>query len=89
MSFTPELVAELEILALFSLDSTQEGLKIHQNADLKAIAAAKRLYEKDLITQVDGGYLTPLGRDAVEYTHRLLTILTSQSLTSVKLAELA
>lgn len=32
MSYTPELVAELEILALFNLDSSQEGLKIHQTA---------------------------------------------------------
>ena len=28
MSLTPELVAELEVLALFNLDSSQEGLKI-------------------------------------------------------------
>jgi hypothetical protein len=27
MSLTPELVAELEVLALFNLDSSQEGLK--------------------------------------------------------------
>jgi uncharacterized protein (TIGR02647 family) len=32
MSFTPELVAELEVLALFDLESTLEGLKIHQHA---------------------------------------------------------
>jgi len=75
MSLTPELVAELEILALFNLDSSQEGLKIHQTAAPKAIAAAKRLYEKDLIDQPDGGYLTSLGRDAAQNVHTLLTIL--------------
>jgi len=79
MSFTPELVAELEVLALFNLDSTQEGLKVHQNADPKAIAAAKRLYEKELIDQPDGGYLTSLGRDAAQNTQTLLTILTTKS----------
>ena len=75
MSFTPELVAELEILALFNLDSSQEGLKIHQTAAPKAIAAARRLYEKDLIDQPDGGYLTSLGRDAAQNVQTLLTIL--------------
>jgi uncharacterized protein (TIGR02647 family) len=78
MSLTPELVAELEILALFNLDSSQEGLKIHQTAAPKAIAAAKRLFDKELITQTDGGYLTSLGRDAAQHVQTLLTILTVQ-----------
>ena len=75
MSLTPELVAELEVLALFNLDSSQEGLKIHQTAAPKAIAAAKRLYDKELIDQPDGGYLTSLGRDAAQNIQTLLTIL--------------
>lgn len=78
MSLTPELVAELEILALFNLDSSQEGLKIHQTAAPKAIAAAQRLFDKELITQNDGGYLTSLGRDAAQHVQALLTILTVQ-----------
>ncbi|MNF66261.1 Phosphate-starvation-inducible E [compost metagenome] len=75
MSYTPELVAELEILALFNLDSSQEGLKIHQTAAPKVIAAAQRLFEKELIDQPDGGYLTSLGRDAAQHVQSLLTIL--------------
>lgn len=75
MSFTPELIAELEILALFNLDSTQEGLKVHATAAPQAIAAAKRLFAKDLITLEDGGYLTPLGRDAAQNVQQLLIIL--------------
>lgn len=82
MSYTPELVAELEILTLFSLDSSQEGLKIHQTAAPKMIAAAQRLYEKELTTQPDGGYLTSLGRDAAEHAQVLLTILTTRSTTA-------
>ena len=75
MSYTPELVAELEILALFNLGSSQEGLKVHQTAASTAIAAAKRLFDKEQITQPDGGYLTSLGRDAAQHTQSLLTIL--------------
>jgi uncharacterized protein (TIGR02647 family) len=44
MSYTPELVAELEILALFNLGSTLEGLKVHHHeAAPTAVAAAQRL----------------------------------------------
>ena len=32
MAFTQELVAELELLALFDLENTQAGLKIHHDA---------------------------------------------------------
>ncbi|AHL73989.1 DNA-binding protein [Stutzerimonas stutzeri] len=75
MSYTPELVAELEILSLFNLDNTLEGLKVHQDAGQAAIAAAQRLHTKGLTTQPDGGYLTSLGRDAAENAQVLLTIL--------------
>ncbi len=46
MSYTPELVAELEILCLFNLDNHQEGLKVHHDAAAEAIAAAARLHRK-------------------------------------------
>jgi uncharacterized protein (TIGR02647 family) len=76
MSYTPELVAELEILALFNLGNTLEGLKVHHHgAAPSAVAAAKRLHEKGLTTQVDGGYLTSLGLEAAEHAQSLLTIL--------------
>lgn len=35
--------------------------------------------KKDLITQPDGGYLTSLGRDAVEHVQTILSILTTQA----------
>jgi len=76
MSFTPELVAELELLTLFNLSTTQEGLKVHHVAAPQAIAAAKRLYDKGLVSQPDGGYLTGLGLEAAEHAQVLLTILT-------------
>ncbi|KGF64174.1 MULTISPECIES: TIGR02647 family protein [Pseudomonas] len=79
MSFTPEVVAELEILSLFNLSNTKEGLKVHHVAAPAAIAATQRLFDKGLITQVDGGYLTSLGLDAAEHAQSLLIILaTSQ-----------
>lgn len=77
MSFTPELIAELEVLALFNLDSSQEGIKIHANASPTLVAAAQRLHEERLTDQPDGGYLTSLGHDAAQSVQLLLNILKS------------
>ena len=60
-------------------EGAQHGGKVHQTAAPSAIAAAKRLFEKKLIDQPDGGYLTSLGRDAAEQAQTLLTILTTAS----------
>ena len=79
MPYTPELVEELKLLCLYNLTTTQEGIKVHKTAEPAAIAAARRLYEKGLITQDDGGYLTSLGIDATEHAHALLGILASKS----------
>ncbi len=75
MSFEPDRVEELKILALFDLSSTLEGIKVHKTADSNAIAATQRLHTQGLITLNDGGYLTPLGVRAAEHAHALLTIL--------------
>jgi uncharacterized protein (TIGR02647 family) len=77
MSYTPELIAEIEMLALFNLANVQEGLKVHHTAAPEHIAAMRRLFEKGLIDHVDGGYLTSLGLDAAEHAQHLLTILTT------------
>lgn len=75
MPYTPELIAELDLLALYNLGNSQEGLKVHNNATSKCQEAITRLYEKGLVNQPDGGYLTSLGRDAAEHAQALLTIL--------------
>lgn len=75
MSFTPTITDELNILARYNLDTTQEGVKIHSNADPELIAAAQRLFDKGLVTQADGGYLTDLGRTAAVHAQDLLLIM--------------
>jgi len=61
-----ELIAEINVLRLFSLESLQEGIKIHSSASPESQAAAKRLFKKGLISQVDGGYLTLRGQQVAE-----------------------
>ena len=71
-AFTSDLIDELEILALYNLSNHQEGLKVHNNASFKAQGAITRLYEKGLISQSDGGYLTSLGIGAAEHAQTVL-----------------
>ena len=79
MVFTPEYIAELEILALYDLSTLEEGIKVHAgSAQPSAVAAAQRLHEKGLITLRDGGYLTSLGLGAAQHVQALVTVLTSQ-----------
>lgn len=68
---------EVNILIQFNLASMQEGIKVHSDADPQMIEAAKRLYDKGLITQQDGGYLTSLGHTAAEHAQALKTILSN------------
>ena len=85
MPYTPDLVHELNTLIRFDLETSQQGIKVHKNADPQVIAATRRLHEKGLLTLVDGGYLTGLGRDAAEHSQALLTILTSTAGASTRL----
>jgi len=75
MSFTQDMIAELDLLLLFDLANSQAGIKLHKSAEPAAIAAAQRLFEKGFISQEDGGYLTNLGFVAAEHAQALFTSL--------------
>jgi uncharacterized protein (TIGR02647 family) len=72
---TPDLVTELNFLAHYDLDTMQEGIKVHNDAEPAMIAAVQRLHDKKLITLADGGYLTSLGREVAEDLQEIITIL--------------
>ena len=75
MHLSADFLEEMELLNLFDLGSSLGGLKIHHQAAPTRIASARRLFEKQLITLADGGYLTPLGIEAAEHAQALVTIL--------------
>ena len=75
MPYSPEQMHELDVLIRYNLDSAFQGIKVHKNANPEVIEAVKRLHAKGLITQVDGGYLTDLGKKAAEYAQTLLLML--------------
>ncbi|MGN0920412.1 MAG: TIGR02647 family protein [Cellvibrio sp.] len=66
---------ELAVLAMYDDTTTQAGIKIRSDASPLVIAAARRLFKKGLITQEDGGYLTPLGFEAATSFKNVLRIL--------------
>ena len=76
MPFKPDLVDELNVLIKFK-DSTQEGIKVHKTASPSLIEATQRLFDKGMITQKDGGYLTQRGLVTVEHAHTLHGLLSS------------
>ena len=78
MPYSPQITEELNILARYNLKTTQEGIKIHSSAEPEVIAAAQRLFDKGLVSQPDGGYLTELGRKAAEHTQDLLSIMKAE-----------
>ena len=83
MSYTPDLVNELNTLIRFDLATNQQGVKVHKTADAAVIAATRRLHDKGLLTLADGGYLTSLGREAAEHAQAALSILTPGATRSV------
>lgn len=76
MAFSQDMIAELNLMLKFPTKSLMQGLKIHHDADPDMIAAAKRLFDKGIITQPDGGYLTDLGHDLIEHVNTLESALT-------------
>ena len=75
MRYTEDQMAEIDILIHYQLDTTQQGIKVHSSANTEHVEAVKRLFEKGLVTQVDGGYLTDLGRKAAEHAQALILML--------------
>lgn len=74
-SYSDTLFEEMKLLAKFPEKSQLEGIKIHHDASPQIITSAKSLFEKGLITQPDGGYLTDSGLETVDHLHHVLTTL--------------
>lgn len=76
MPFNQELTDELNLILKFPNKSLMQGLKIHHDADPAVISAAQRLFDKGIVSQPDGGYLTDLGHDLAEHAQIIQSALT-------------
>lgn len=79
MSLSEHIIQEIRVLAQFNPASVLEGIKVHHDADPEMIAATERLFDKGIITQLDGGYLTDAGIELMKHLDTLQTVLTSPS----------
>ncbi|MFV2004162.1 MAG: TIGR02647 family protein [Gammaproteobacteria bacterium] len=75
MHYTKDQMAEIDILIRYNLQSTRQGIKVHSSANVDQVQAVQRLFDKGLVTQKDGGYLTDLGRKAAEHAQALILML--------------
>ena len=75
MTLPADFAHELSLLLQYDADNSQTGLKVHHDAAPEVIAAAQRLFEKGLVSQHDGGYLTKLGQDAALHLQSVRSIL--------------
>ena len=84
MQYSKDQMDEIDILIRYNLQTTQQGIKVHSNAHNSQVHAVQRLFDKGLVTQSDGGYLTDLGRKAAEHAQALILILSphNQSIAS-------
>ncbi|WP_413477711.1 TIGR02647 family protein [Vibrio hibernica] len=77
MKFKIENVTELNLLLQFDPKSLQTGIKVRGDAVPELQAAVKSLFEKNLCTLSDGGYLTDEGIEASEHALKLLHMLSA------------
>lgn len=84
MPFNDMLMEELNMLLRFNPTNHQSGIKVHKSAAAHHIAAIKRLHQKGLVTQADGGYLTELGVEAVDNVHDMLSFIRPEDLPTYK-----
>ncbi|WP_319536730.1 TIGR02647 family protein [uncultured Vibrio sp.] len=75
MKYSAEHMAELNLLLQFDLSSAATGIKVHKDASEETQTAIARLYEKQLCTLPDGGYLTDEGIEVAEHAEKILRVL--------------
>ena len=75
MKYTAEHIADLNLLLQFDISSAATGIKVHQEASQEMQDAVKRLFDKGLCTQSDGGYLTDEGIQVAERADKLLRVI--------------
>lgn len=71
MSFTTATLEEINLLLQFDSATMERGIKVHSSARPEVITACQSLFEKGLVSQCDGGYLTDAGVEALTHAQTL------------------
>jgi uncharacterized protein (TIGR02647 family) len=75
LSFATGNIEELNLLLQFDSANLERGIKVHSNARQEVIAACKHLFDRGLVSQPDGGYLTGAGIEARVHVQTLAGLL--------------
>lgn len=75
MRFTPSSLEEVNLLLQFPVATTSTGIKVHSTTRPEVITACRALFDKGLIDQPDGGYLTDAGIEALGHAQSLSGLL--------------
>ena len=81
MQLSHDLLDEIDLLSLFPLTTTHEGIKVHHSAGQTKVDAASRLFGKGITSQPDGGYLTDRGVEVAEHLALTLNLLKADNAT--------
>jgi len=76
--FTSSTTEELNLLLQFDNTTSGSGIKVHSSARQEVINACQSLFDKGLVSQSDGGYLTDAGIEALEHVQILAGLLGEQ-----------
>lgn len=75
LSFAASTIEELNLLLQFDSSTMERGIKVHSSARQEVIAACKHLFDRGLVSQPDGGYLTDAGVEARTHAQTLAELL--------------
>lgn len=75
MAFTSGSIEEINLLLQFDNTTLEHGIKVHSSARQEVISACQGLFDKGLVSQPDGGYLTDAGIEALAHVQILAGLL--------------
>lgn len=75
MPFKASTMEELNLLLQFDSATSTNGIKVRSNARQEVVEACQRLYDMQLFTRHDGGYLTDAGIEALSHVQVLAGLL--------------
>ena len=79
MSFTSGSIEELNLLLQFDSSTQERGITVHSNARQQVIDACRNMFERGLVSQPDGGYLTDAGIEALTHAQMLAGLLNGRN----------
>lgn len=79
MPFKASSMEVLNLLLQFDRANQGGGIKVHSNARPEVITACETLFSKGLIDQLDGGFLTDAGLEALVHAQVLASLLSDNT----------